>query len=154
MNDTASPRADGLELIAFWVAGQEFCIDVRSVREIRSYSASTPLPHAPSFMCGVTNLRGTVLPILDLGDRLGFGRTAPDARSAIIVVDLGGQLVGFLVDAMSSIMTARPEQLQDTPDVASTLARSLVRAVLAIDDRMLSLLSLEGLLPKDVDLAA
>lgn len=154
MTEAAVAMPDTCELIAFSAAGQEFCVDVHAVREIRSYTAATPMPHAPPFVCGVVNLRGTVLPIVDLADRLGLGRTVPNARSAIIVADLDGELVGLLVDAMSSIMTVRNDQLQPAPDVASALARSFVTAVLVIDDRMISLLSLQGILPQDTDLAA
>ncbi|WP_279480720.1 chemotaxis protein CheW [Aureimonas sp. SK2] len=150
----ASTSAENRELIAFTVAGQEFCVDVQTVREIRSYTAATAIPHAPPYVIGVVNLRGMVLPIVDLGDRLGFGRTAPNARSAIIVADIGGDLVGLLVDSMSSIMTVRQDQLQPAPDVASSLAQSFVGAVLAIDDRMISLLSVQGVLPAKLDVAA
>lgn len=154
MTEAAVALPDTCELIAFSAAGQEFCVDVHAVREIRSYTAATPMPHAPPYVCGVVNLRGTVLPIVDLADRLGLGRTVPNARSAIIVADLDGGLVGLLVDAMSSIMTVRDDQLQPAPDVASALARSFVIAVLAIDDRMISLLSLQDILPQGTELAA
>ncbi|WP_279483594.1 chemotaxis protein CheW [Aureimonas sp. SK2] len=154
MSEVSAAVSDTCELIAFSAAGQEFCVDVHAVREIRSYTAATPMPHAPPYVCCVVNLRGTVLPIVDLGDRLGLGRTVPNARSAIIVADLDGGLVGQLVDAMSSIMTARNDQLQPAPDVASALARSCVTAVLAIDDRMISLLSLQDILAQGADLAA
>lgn len=150
----AATSSEDRELIAFTVAGQEFCVDVQTVREIRSYTAATALPHAPAYVIGVVNLRGTVLPIMDLSDRLGFGRTVPNARSAIIVADIDGDIVGLLVDAMSSIMTVRQDQLQPAPDVASPLARSFVGAVLAIDDRMISLLSVQGILPAKLEVAA
>lgn len=147
-------NSDDLEVIVFSVADQEFCVVVQSVREIRSYTAATSLPHAPPYVIGVINLRGAVLPIIDLADRLGLGRTQPHARSAIIVAELGSQTVGLLVDAMSSIMTVRRDQLQPAPDVASALARSFVGSVLAIDDRMISLLSVQGIMPEPHEEAA
>ncbi|WP_152045526.1 chemotaxis protein CheW [Aureimonas psammosilenae] len=141
------------ELIAFRIAEQEFCVDIQSVREIRGFAAATPLPHAPSFVTGVINLRGTVLPIIDLAARLGFGKIQPTARSVIIVVRVNQQLVGLLVDAVSDILTVTDEILQPTPDVGSELAKSFVKGVMAIEGRMISLIALDGVLPQ-VELAA
>ncbi|MCQ8783648.1 chemotaxis protein CheW [Mangrovibrevibacter kandeliae] len=142
------------ELIAFKIGEQDFCIDIKSVREIRSFTAATPLPHAPAFVTGVINLRGTVLPIVDLADRLGFQPTQPHARSAIIVVKVQEQLIGLLVDGVSSILTVSDDLLQPTPDVASELSRSFVNAVMAVEGQMVSLLTAEAILPEKIDLAA
>ncbi|WP_061929661.1 chemotaxis protein CheW [Aureimonas sp. AU22] len=139
------------ELIAFRVAEQEFCVDITSVREIRGFAAATPLPHTPGFVTGVINLRGAVLPIVDLSLRLGFGPTEPTARSVIIVVMVGNQLVGLLVDAVSDILTVVDENLQPTPDLASEIARSFVRGVIALEGRMISLISTESVLPPSAE---
>lgn len=136
------------ELIAFKIGEQEFCVDIQAVREIRGFSAATQLPHAPSFVTGVINLRGTVLPIVDLAARLGFAKTEPTARSVIIVVRVNQQLVGLLVDAVSDILTVTDDLLQPTPDLASELARSFVRGVMAVDGRMISLIAVDSILPQ------
>ncbi|MCQ8784074.1 chemotaxis protein CheW [Mangrovibrevibacter kandeliae] len=136
------------ELIAFCIGDQDFCVDIIQVREIRGFAFATPLPHTPSFVCGVINLRGTVLPIVDLASRLGFGRTEPTARSVIIVVMVQGQMMGLLVDAVSDILTVTDDLVQPTPEVSSELARSFVRGVMAIDGRMISQLSLDDVLPR------
>lgn len=149
--NTESNKAE--ELIAFRIAEQEFCVDIQSVREIRGFAPATPLPHAPSFVTGVINLRGTVLPIIDLAARLGFGRIQPTARSVIIVVRVNQQLVGLLVDAVSDILTVTDELLQPTPEVGSELARSFVRGVMAIEGRMISLIAIDGVLPQ-IEMAA
>lgn len=141
------------ELIAFRIGEQEFCVDIISVREIRGFAAATPLPHAPNFIVGVINLRGTVLPIVDLAARLGFGATVPTARSVVIVVRVARQLVGLLVDAVSDILTVTDDLLQPTPDIASELARTFVRGVMAFEGRMISMIAIDGVLPQ-TDLAA
>lgn len=141
------------ELIAFRIGTQEFCVDIQSVREIRGFAPATPLPHAPSFVTGVINLRGTVLPIVDLAARLGFGETEPTARSVIIVVRVDTQLVGLLVDAVSDILTVTDDLLQPTPDLASDLARTFVRGVMALEGRMISLIAVDSVLPQ-MDMAA
>ena len=146
MNDIAT--ANSLrELISFRIADQEFCVDVMSVREIRGWTAATPLPHSLEYVLGVINLRGAVLPIVDLGARLGLGVTAPSARNVIIVTHIGERTVGLLVDAVSDILTTTDDVIQPTPDVASDIVRTFVKGVLAIDGRMISLLSLDNVLP-------
>ncbi|MGL1418908.1 chemotaxis protein CheW, partial [Vibrio parahaemolyticus] len=84
---------------------QEFCIDIMSIREIRGWTPATPLPKSPSFVRGVINLRGTVLPIVDLAVRLGFAPSEPTARHAIMVSQIGQQVVGLLVEGVSDIFT-------------------------------------------------
>jgi purine-binding chemotaxis protein CheW len=135
------------ELIAFRVAAQEFCVDIMSVREIRGWTPVTPLPRSPSFVRGVVNLRGAVLPIVDLAARLGFAATEPTARHVIIVTKIGHQVIGLLVDAVSDILTVTDDVLQPTPEVASEMAKAFVRGVLAVDQRMISLIALDHILP-------
>ncbi|APH73560.1 chemotaxis protein CheW [Aquibium oceanicum] len=134
------------ELIAFRLGGQEFCVDIMSVRDIRGWTQTTPLPHSPEYVKGVINLRGSVLPVIDLAARLGFRSTEPTARHVIIVTQVGNQSVGLLVDAVSDILTINAETIQPTPDVASELARAFMKGVLAIEGRMISLIGLDSVL--------
>lgn len=135
------------ELIAFAVGEQEFCIDVMSVREIRGWTPATPLPHSQAFVRGVINLRGAVLPIMDLAVRLGFPQAETMGRHVIIVVQVNQQVVGLLVDAVSDILTVGDEEVLPPPDVASEMARRFVSGLLAIEGRMISVLSLESVVP-------
>ena len=154
MSDIKEIEKAGMrELIAFRIGEQEFCVDIITVREIRGFAAATPLPHAPGFVVGVINLRGTVLPIVDLAACLGFGPTKPTARSVVIVVRLQHQLVGLLVDAVSDILTVTDDLLQPTPDIASELARTFVRGVMAVEGRMISMIAVDFVLPQS-DMAA
>ncbi len=137
-----------LELISFRVGDQEFCVDIMAVREIRGWTPATPLPHTPGYVRGVINLRGAVLPILDLGARLGLGAAEPSARHVIIVTRVGGRTIGMLVDAVSDILTVTDEVIQPTPDVACDTVRAFVKGVLAIDGRMISLIALDNVLPQ------
>jgi len=141
--DLASAR----ELIAFRIGAQEFCVDIMSVREIRGWTPVTALPQSPGFVRGVVNLRGAVLPIVDLAARLGFPPAEPTARHVIIVAQIDHQVVGLLVDAVSDILTVTDDLVQATPDVASDMAKTFVRGVLAIEQRMISLIALDHVLP-------
>ncbi|HXW72750.1 MAG TPA: chemotaxis protein CheW [Methylocella sp.] len=146
LND-ANDTVRGRELIAFRMGAQEFCVDIMSVREIRGWTKATALPKSPNFVRGVVNLRGSVLPIIDLAARLGFPAAEPTVRHVIIVTQIRSQTVGLLVDAVSDILTVTADQIQPTPDVASDMAKSFVQGVLAVEKRMISLISLDNVLP-------
>jgi purine-binding chemotaxis protein CheW len=148
MNAIEKDPSASNELIAFRLGGQEFCVDIMSVRDIRGWTQTTPLPHSPDYVKGVINLRGSVLPVIDLAARLGFAPTEPTARHVIIVTQVANQSVGLLVEAVSDILTIGADAIQPTPDVASDLARLFMRGVLAIEGRMISLISLDCVLPK------
>jgi purine-binding chemotaxis protein CheW len=142
------------ELIAFNIGAQEFCIATASVREIRGWTPATKVPHAPAFVLGVVNLRGMVLPIIDLAVRLGFPASQPTARHAIIVAELNKQIAGLLVDGVSDIFTASDDQIQPTPDVAAEAAKLFLSGVIAIDDRLINIIDVASLLPSRETAAA
>ncbi|NNM71189.1 chemotaxis protein CheW [Enterovirga aerilata] len=145
--------SDRKELIAFRIGSQEFCVDIQSVREIRGWTPATPLPHSPGFVRGVINLRGAVLPVVDLAARLGLRSTEPTARHVIIVSRIGAQLVGLLVDAVSDILTVTDDTLQPTPHVAYDAERAFVKGLLPVDGRLISLVSLDRILPDQAEAA-
>jgi purine-binding chemotaxis protein CheW len=120
-------------------------VNIMSVREIRGWTPATSLPHSPGYMMGVINLRGAVLPILDLSARLGMKPAEPTARHVIIVAQVHSKIVGLLVDAVSDILTVTDENIQPTPEVSSDLERQFARGILAIDKRMICMIELEGL---------
>ena len=148
MPELSATSAGRRELISFRVGAQEFCVDIMVVREIRGWTQATPLPHSPNFLRGVINLRGAVLPIVDLAARFGFESGEPSERQVVIVAQINGQLVGLLVDAVSDILTVDDGLVQPPPDIASEIVRSSVQGLLAIDQRMVSLISLDRLLPR------
>lgn len=139
---------DPRELIAFRIGDQEFCVDIRSVHEIRGWAPATPLPQSPPYVRGVINLRGAVLPIVDLSCRLGLGMAQPSDRHVIIVARVGMRTVGLLVEAVSDILGVSEDMVHPTPDIGCDMVRSFVKGVLPIDGRMISLIAMDGLLPE------
>lgn len=148
-----APPEKGHELVAFRAGAQEFCVDIMSVREIRGWAPATALPHAPSFVRGIINLRGTVLPIVDLAARLGLPSVEPTSRHVIIVVQVDRQIVGLLVDAVSDILTVSDGMIQPTPNVASEASKAFIRGVFAVGERMISRLALDDVLPASARVA-
>lgn len=150
---TESDAEDVSELIAFCIAKQDFCFNIMSVREIRGWTPATVIPHAPAFVRGVINLRGAVVPIVDLASRLGLDVPEPTARNVIIITQIDGPIVGLLVDAVSDILSVSDTEVQPTPDVVSDGAEFL-SGIITRDDKMIRLLNLGAILPQKTGVAA
>lgn len=153
MNNSTSAATDNLELLSFRVEDQEYSVDIMSVREIRSWTKATSIPHAPDYVRGVINLRGTVLPVVDLALRLGIRSQEPNERSVIIVVDIGGRAVGLRVDAVSDILSVPSDALQPPPDLMSEEAADFIRALTIVEGRMIRVLDTRTVLPALEDVA-
>ncbi|NNU16314.1 chemotaxis protein CheW [Parvularcula sp. ZS-1/3] len=138
------------EVIAFKVHDDEYCVDIMSVREIRGWTPATRIPHAPPYVRGVINLRGAVLPIIDLAARFGFDTTETSERNVIIVAQIDGQLFGLLVDAVSDIMSITADDLQPTPNIGSEQARTFIKNVIAREEQMIRFIDLKQILPQQM----
>lgn len=153
--DTQAPdmaSSSTTEYLSFRIDENEYSVEIMSVREIRGWTRTTSLPHAPPFVRGVINLRGTVLPVVDLAVRLGLEASEPQDRNVIIVVDVGSRVMGLRVDAVSDILSFSDDQLQPPPDLTSK--SRFVRALTILDDRMVRVLDLEAVLPSNEEIAA
>ncbi len=142
------------ELISFRVGDQDYCVDIMAVREIRGWSPATQLPQQPPYMRGVINLRGTVLPIMDLAGRLGLPMVEPTVRHVIIVVKAGDRIMGMMVDAVSDILSVTPEMAQETPDLACDDVKTFLDGIITLEGRMISEIALDRLLPSREQIAA
>lgn len=138
-----------LEVITLTVAGQTFCIDIFAVREIRGWADATPLPQAPDYVLGVINLRGTVMPVLDLSARLGLGATDITGRHVTVVVQRDDDLVGLVVDEVHETIIFTADDLQPPPHYAST-DDVFVDALIPRGGEILGRLRIDALLPADV----
>jgi purine-binding chemotaxis protein CheW len=152
MTDIQSSQS--IELLTFQLADQEYSLDIMSVREIRGWTRATPLPHAPKFMKGVINLRGTVLPVMDLAQRLGLAAREQNDRNVIIVVKHEETMTGLLVDAVSDIIALTSDDLQPPPELSSGTANGVVNALTLIDDRMIRVLDLAATINDTESVAA
>ncbi|ATX65641.1 chemotaxis protein CheW [Roseinatronobacter bogoriensis] len=136
------------EAIAFKLADQDFCIDIGLVREIRGWSPTTVLPHAPDYVRGVINLRGAVVTVIDLSARLGFGLSEPTHRHVVIIAMYEGRIVGLLADLVSDIVTISDDSIQAVPDIASDPAHEFISGMITFEDgRILRKIDLKQLLP-------
>ena len=120
--NSTSFSGDTLEIIAFRLHDQEFCVKTTTIREIRGWAPSTPIPHAPADVIGVMNLRGSVIPIIDLAYKLGMKSTVANERSAIVVAEVHNMVIGMLVDRVSDILT-----ISSQPGPAGSRSHRLLR---------------------------
>jgi purine-binding chemotaxis protein CheW len=131
-----------IELISFIVRGQEFCVDISDILEIRGWAQETPIAQAPDYVRGVISLRGVVMPVVDLGLRLGMGTTEAGERNVIVVAHLPVGQVGLLVEAVCDTMMINGDQIQASDSVAGNVAPDFIRGFLPLEDRMVTVLTL------------
>lgn len=133
------------EIITFEVGGQVFGLDIMSIREIRAWTPTTRLPRVPHYVSGVVNLRGTVLPVIDLAARLGWEPTVPTPRHAIIVTQLNDQARGLIVESVSDIVMVPSDSLQAPPSTSDTAVAQFIEGLAAINDKMVMVLDLAAI---------
>ena len=134
------------EFLAFKLGAEEYGVDILRVQEIRSYEEPTRIAHAPAFVRGVVNLRGVIVPVLDLRLKFDMPEARCDHLTVVIVINLGERVVGLVVDAVSDVITPTPEQLRPVPEFNATVDTEHLLAIGAIGDRMLILLDIEALM--------
>jgi purine-binding chemotaxis protein CheW len=144
---SASQGERRTELLSVRIGAQEFAMDIRSIREIRGWIASTHLPHAPSFIKGMINLRGTVLVVIDLAERLGLPSQEPSPASVVVVVEHGDRIAGLLVDAVCDIITVTDDMRQPIPETGISTPREYVEGLIMMENRIVSIVAISALMP-------
>ena len=116
---TVTPSATGTthQFLTFALGAEEYGVEILKIQEIKGFSVITPLPNAPAYVKGVLNLRGTIVPIVDLRKKFGMPEEAYTAFTVIVVVRVQGQVMGFIVDAVSDVLTVTEAEIQPTPDL-------------------------------------
>ena len=148
----------GQEFLVFTLGDEEYGIDILKVQEIRGYDQVTRIANTPDFIKGVTNLRGVIVPIVDLRVKFSQGDVEYDDNTVVIVLNLGQRVVGIVVDGVSDVLSLTAEQIRPAPEFAVTLSTEYLTGLGALGDRMLILVNIEKLLNSDemalLDIAA
>lgn len=140
------------EFLVFSLGDEEYAIDILKVQEIRGYENVTRIANAPAFIKGVTNLRGSIVPIVDLRIRFRLSEARYDGQTVVIVVNIGERVVGIVVDGVSDVLTLPQEQIKPPPEFGLGLPLDYLYGLGSLDDRMLVLVDIERLLSSE-DLA-
>lgn len=134
---------DPIEIIAFYLGDQQFCVRTTSIREIRGWAKSTPLPHASPEVMGMMNLRGVIIPVINTARKLGQSWSSPTERSAIVVAELGGAVFGLMVDRVSDILTLDQSMIQPVPEMSAGYDKGYVEGIFAHQGEMICFLNLD-----------
>ena len=146
-----TPKSGALELairefLAFKLGDEEYGMDILRVQEIRSFEKPTRMANAPAYILGVINLRGVIVPIIDMRIKFNLAQVNYDTFTVVIVLNIGKQVVGMVVDGVSDVITLTPEQLRPVPEFSSTIGSDHLLAIGSLENRMLILLDIEKLM--------
>lgn len=141
----ALARTDGRQFLTFRIGEEEYGLDILRVQEIRSYEAPTRVANAPAFVKGVVNLRGVIVPILDLRIRLGQA-SEYNAFTVVIVLNVAGRIVGIVVDSVSDVLELGAEEIKPRPEVPAAMDARFITGLGKLGDRMLILLDIEAMI--------
>ncbi|MDW5498761.1 chemotaxis protein CheW [Pseudomonas lundensis] len=139
----------GQEFLIFTLGNEEYGIDILKVQEIRGYDQVTRIANTPAFIKGVTNLRGVIVPIIDLRVKFAQQDVTYDENTVVIVLNFGQRVVGIVVDGVSDVLSLTTEQIRPAPEFAVTLATEYLTGLGSLGDRMLILVDIEKLLSSE-----
>jgi purine-binding chemotaxis protein CheW len=134
------------EFLTFKLGAEEYGMDILRVQEIRSYEEPTRMANAAAFIKGVVNLRGVIVPIVDMRMRFNLPEVTYNSFTVVIVINVANRILGMVVDGVSDVISLKPEQLRPTPDFSTPIGEDHVLAIGSIEDRMLILLDIEKLM--------
>src|SRR6476619_7545863 len=151
---STSSKADtsdgaGSEFLAFTLGSEEYGIDILKVQEIRGYEAVTRIANAPEFIKGVINLRGIIVPIVDMRIKFNLGEPSYDQFTVVIILSIAGRVMGMVVDSVSDVTTLQPDQIRPAPQMGCALNTDYLVGLGTLEERMLILLDIERLMSSD-----
>lgn len=138
-----------LQFLTFTLGEERYGVNILAVTEIRGWTKTTNLPNSLEYMRGVINLRGSVIPIIDLRARFNMGLTDADEKNVVIILTIGDIMVGVLVDAVSDIIDARNSEIKDSPSVETNIDANFLSGLISVDDKMVILLDIDRLFCRD-----
>jgi purine-binding chemotaxis protein CheW len=144
--NTTSNKAAGHEILVFALGAEAYGIDILKVQEIRGYEKVTQVANAPAHIKGVVNLRGVIVPIVDMRILLNVGRADYTAQTVVIILNLGSRVVGMVVDSVSDVKTLTADQISPAPQMGGSLATQYLTGIGTIDDHLVILMDIEKLM--------
>ncbi|HEY1148218.1 MAG TPA: chemotaxis protein CheW [Pseudoduganella sp.] len=145
-NQVAAADGQGREFLAFKLGSEEYGIDILKVQEIRGYEAVTRIANAPDFIKGVINLRGIIIPLVDMRIKFKLGEPVYDQFTVVIILNINGRVVGMVVDSVSDVTTLTPDQIRPAPDLGTVFSTEYMIGLGTIDERMLILVDINKLM--------
>ena len=147
---TVPTYTEQVQFLTFTLGQEEYGVDIMMVREVKGWSETTRLPNMPSYMRGVLNLRGIIIPIFDLRARFTGQLTQATEKHVVVILAVGSRIIGILADTVSDILTVNSSDIKGSPDNQTHAPEKFVSGLLAFDGRMVVLLHIEVLLSADM----
>jgi len=144
--DTADKTIAAHEFLAFTLGKEEYGIHILKVQELRGYEEPTRIANAPDFIKGVVNLRGIIVPIVDMRIKFNLGTPTYDQFTVVIILNINGRVVGMVVDSVSDVITLSPDQVKPAPEMGTALNTDYLIGLGTIDQRMLILVDIDKLM--------
>lgn len=144
--EASATTLGALEFLAFTLGQEEYGIDIQKVQELRGYEAPTRIANAPDFIKGVVNLRGVIVPIVDMRIKFKLGTPAYDQFTVVIILNIAGRTIGMVVDSVSDVITLTPDQVKPAPQIGSALDIDYMTGLGTLDERMLILVDIDKLM--------
>lgn len=150
-NNKALARAKSAagEYLTFVLGSEEYGLEILKVQEIRGYDAVTQIANTPEFIKGVVNLRGKIVPIVDLRIKFHLGKVEYDEFTVVIILNLGGRIVGIVVDGVSDVMALQDEQIRDVPSLVTSIDTKYIVGLATVESQMLILVDIEQLMSSE-----
>ena len=143
---SSAHKAAAAEFLTFRLGSEEYGIDILRVQEIRSYEEPTRIANAPSFIKGVVNLRGVIVPVVDLRIKLNCEKVEYNGFTVVIVLNVRGRVVGAVVDSVSDVLELGPQDISAVPEMNATVDTSFITGIASTGERMLILMDIEALM--------
>ena len=137
------------EVLSFRLAKEEYAISILKVQEIRGYEAPTRLASAPAYLKGIINLRGSIVPIVDMRIKFGLGEPVYDSFTVVIILNIAQHVIGMVVDSVSDVVTLTSDQIRPAPDLGASVETNCLLGLGTVGERMLILLDIDKLMQSD-----
>jgi purine-binding chemotaxis protein CheW len=143
LNSQMGLSTDGNQYLTFALGEEEYGVDILKVQEIKGYTPATPVPNTPGYIKGVMNLRGTIIPVVDLRAKLALTETEYNQFTVIIVVMVGTKVVGLIVDSVSDVMNIPKSDMQEVPEFGSTVDVRFIEGMAKAAEKIVMLLDID-----------
>ena len=146
MATASAAREQSREVLVFVLGGEEYAVDILKVQEIRGYEKVTPIPAAPAYLKGVVNLRGVIVPVIDMRIKFGLAEPKYDSFTVVIILRVAGRVIGVVVDGVSDVVPLAPGDIKAAPALGSIVDSGFLAGLATIGERMILLLEIEKFL--------
>ncbi|KPK31660.1 MAG: chemotaxis protein CheW [Nitrospira bacterium SG8_35_1] len=152
LKEASTAREEVLQFVTFTLNNEEYAVDILSVQEINRITEITKIPNSPPYVEGVVNLRGKVIPVINLRNKFGFEEKTVDDTSRIIIMEIRGITYGVIVDSVSEVLRVQSDTVEPTPPMSSDANSKFIKGLAKLDDRLIILIDIDNLIDEELQI--